>query len=121
MKPSSDLEQLLSAPPYLDDDGFTERVMARLPEARDSARSRRSVVLAVSTCAALVGAVILPGSQVAIAAVRDLLEPLLATPLDPVRSGAALMSLGTTALAIHGVVLAMIVWGAVALARGEAR
>ncbi len=121
MRPSSELERLLSAPPHLDDDGFTERVMARLPEARDGARSRRGVVLALSTCAALVGAVMLPGSQVAIAAVRDLLNPLLAMPLDPERSAAALASMGTMTLAVQGAVLAMVVWGAVALARGEAR
>lgn len=120
MKPSSNLERLLSAPPYLDDDGFTGRVMARVPESNDGARSRRSVILAVSACAALVAAAIVPGSRAAVAAVRDLLEPLLTLPLDPVRSGAALASMGTTALTVDGVVLAMIVWGAVALARGEA-
>jgi cytochrome c oxidase assembly factor CtaG len=121
MRPSNDLEHLLSAPPHLDDEGFTARVMARLPEARAGTRSRRSIVLAASLCAALVGAVMLPGSQVALAAVRDVLEPLSAMPLDPVRSGGALMSLGTTALTVHGVILVMIVWGAVALGRGEAR
>ncbi len=120
MKPPSELEHLLSAPPHLDDDGFTERVMARLPEARSGAPSRRGVALAVSLFAALAGAVMLPGSRVALDAVSAVLGPLLAIPLDPVRSSAALMSMGTTALAVHGVVLAMIVWGAVALARAEA-
>jgi hypothetical protein len=121
MRPSNDLEHLLSAAPHLDDEGFTARVMARLPEPRASTRALRGVVLAVSLCASFVGAVTLPGFQVALAAVRDVLGPLLALPVDPVRSGAALTSAGTAALALQGVVLVMIVWGAVALARDGAR
>src|SRR5574337_776669 len=116
MRPSNDLDHLLAEAPHLDDEGFTARVMARLPESRSGTRALRGVVLAVSLCASFVGAVTLPGFQVALAAVRDVLGPLLALPLDPVRSGAALMSVGAAALALQGVVLVMIVWGAVALA-----
>ncbi len=121
MRPTNDLEQLLSATPHLDDEGFTARVMARLPDARASTRSRLRLVLAASLCAALVGVVALPGSQAVLVAVRDVLEPLLAMPLDPGRAGAALTSTGATGLAVHGVLLVMIVWGAVALARSESR
>ncbi len=120
MSPSNDLEHLLSAAPHLDDEGFTARIMAQLPESRSGTRALRGVVLAASLCASFVGAVTLPGFQVALAAVRGVLGPLLASPLDPVRSGAALTSAGTAALALPGVVLGMIVWGVVALARDEA-
>jgi hypothetical protein len=121
MRPSNDLEHLLSAAPHLDDEGFTARVMARLPESRSGTRALRAVVLAVSLCASFVGAVTLPGFQVALAAVRDVLGPLPALPLDPVRWGAALTSAGAAALALQAVALVMMVWGVMALARDEAR
>lgn len=119
MRPSNNLEHLLSAAPHLDDEGFTARVMARLPESRSGTRALRGLVLAASLGASFVGALTLPGFQVALAAVRDVLGPLLASPLDPVRSGAVLTSAGTAAV-LPAVVLGMIVWGVVALARDEA-
>lgn len=117
MRPSDELEQLLSAAPHLDDAGFTARVMARLPESRSRASARRAVVLAVSLCAAFAGALTLPGFQVALAAVSDALGPLLAVASDPARAAAQLASVGMGALAVQGIVLVMIVWGAAALAR----
>jgi anti-sigma factor RsiW len=115
-----DLEHLLSAAPHLDDEGFTGRVMAQLPKQRFRPRTLRGAVLAVSLCVSFLVAVTLPGCQAALAAVRDVLEPLLALPLDPARSGAALASAGPTLLALQAIILFTIVWGAVALARDEA-
>lgn len=121
MRPSSELEQLLSAPPYLDDEGFTVRVMARVAERRAGTRVRRRVISAMWSCAAILGAAMPPASGVVRAVVRDVLQPLLAVPFDPARSGAALMSTGAAALTVYGIVLVMTIWGAVALARDDAR
>lgn len=125
MRPTNDLEHLLANPPHLDDEGFTARVMARLPEPGPRARPLRGLVLGVSSCASLAVAVALPPVRVALGAVRELLEPVLAFAVDPLRSGAALVSAGTATgtatLALGGAVLMVIVWGAVAIARDGAR
>jgi hypothetical protein len=57
-----DLEERLRSPDYLDDTGFTGRVMEALPPRRASVRG--PVLLAAATMAGLVGAVALSGPLV---------------------------------------------------------
>jgi hypothetical protein len=125
MRPPTDLEHLLADSPYLDDQGFTAGVMARLPEPAPRARPLRGIILGVSLCASFAVATALPASRVVIAAVRETLAPLLAFVLDPLRSGTALVSAGTSTgtatLALGGVVLMVDLWGAAAIGRDEAR
>jgi hypothetical protein len=53
--------QLREAVPYIDDDGFTARVMAKLPELRRETRSSRGFVLVAITALGSVIAYILSG------------------------------------------------------------
>ncbi len=52
------LEELLARPPYLDDAGFTDRVMDRLPPRRSGLRA--PVLLAGAAAAGAVAAALLP-------------------------------------------------------------
>ena len=77
------LDELLTQEPYLNDDGFTGRVMARLPPRR---RDPRRLVMGGSVAAAVaVGFVVLPP------AVREALRTAAATPLPvtPLMANAA--------------------------------
>ncbi len=46
---------------YIEDNGFTERVMNHLPPPRHASRWRRPILLATALLACLVGLVLLPG------------------------------------------------------------
>lgn len=72
------LDALLEREPYLDDGGFTARVLDRLPPRR---RDPRSLVLGLSGAAAAVtAALVLPGAvQAGLAALATVSLPALAT------------------------------------------
>ena len=98
-EPRDPVEELLSREPYLDDAGFTDRVLARLPARRDP----RPLVLglAVATAAALAAAVLpdlwrllLAGLHAAPAALG--LPPALALAAVAL-AGAALLAAGLLA------------------------
>jgi len=95
------LEELLEGAPYLDDGGFTERVMAGLPGRR---RDRRAWVLGFSVAAAMITALaVLPG------AVAAGLAALAAVPL-PAALPPGLLLGGLAALAaaaVAGLVVAI--------------
>jgi hypothetical protein len=98
----ADLERLLRAPkPPIDDDGFTDRLLARLPPRRRTEPWRVTILLGFTLAAALVG-VLVPG-------VREL---MFGAPVDLVLPGSVLP---VTA----AVLVAMALWGATALATAE--
>ena len=99
------LESLLSKAPHMDDDGFTEAVMMRLPPGRPSLRMR-AIILITSTVAS-------GGLVAAIPAARRLLAEICA--------GFASVSAATGSnLLVAGVVVALVVWGAIAATSSEA-
>jgi hypothetical protein len=64
MKETDDpLETLLQKTAYLDDEGFTARVLERLPPPRNLTRLRALVLIATAVVAGLVALVCLPGSE----------------------------------------------------------
>jgi hypothetical protein len=54
-------EFLLESDVYIEDNGFTERVMNRLPPPRHASRWRRPILGATALLACLVGLLLLPG------------------------------------------------------------
>ena len=99
------LEKLLSTAPPIDDDGFTENLMLRLPPQRDILRIRTTLLLAF-TFAACAIVVAVPGA-------RHFLAELVSGFSSS--SVVADLSLLTTA-----VLAALLIWGAVAAAISEA-
>jgi hypothetical protein len=99
------LEKLLSAAPQIDDDGFTENLMLRLPPRRDMLRIRTTILLAFSFAACVIVAAV-PGAR------HFLAEFVSGFSSSPV---VANFSLLTTA-----VLAALLTWGAVAAATTEA-
>jgi hypothetical protein len=97
--PRDPLDETLVAEPYLDDDGFTERVLARLPERH---RDFRPLVLGVATAlAAAIGVVALPGLILGMQAMLLATAPSLpATALLVAGAGAAAAALGALCLAL---------------------
>jgi len=60
------IDEVLMRAPYIDDAGFTDRVMARLPPSRR--RLRVAILIASGGAAAAVAALLLPGAAEALAA-----------------------------------------------------
>ena len=89
------LDDALSGEPHLDDDGFTDRVLARLPARR---RDPRPLVLgAACAAAAALAAAFLPG--LVEAALPALLRgPLALQPLAALAAGASALAAGVAAL-----------------------
>ena len=100
-----DFEKLLSLTPKIDDDGFTDNLMLRLPPQRNILRIRTTVLLAFTFAAcAIVTAV--PGA-------RQFLAEFI--------SGFANSSvIGDLSLLTTAVLAALLIWGAVAAAISEA-
>jgi hypothetical protein len=100
-----DLEALLVRTPHLDDDGFTEALMARLPARRHTLRMRTAIPLAcaLASCAAVAA---VPGARRLLAEIGLALVGGVGTP-------------GPSPFAVAAVV-AVLVWGAVAAAASEA-
>jgi hypothetical protein len=99
------LELLLSKAPHIDDGGFTEALMARLPQSRPSLRMRAIILLASTVTSCSVVAAI-PGA-------RNLLAEISVGFV----SGSA--ATGPSLIAT-GIVVALVVWGALAAAASEA-
>ena len=99
------LESLLSKAPHIDDDGFTEVLMTRLPSGRPSLRMRAIILLAstVTPCS-IVAAV--PGAR------RFLAEISVGFVSGLAETGFSLLA--------TGIVAALVVWGAMAAASSEA-
>ena len=99
------LESLLSKTPHIDDDGFTEALMTRLPPSRPSLRMRTTLLLAATvTSCSIVAAV--PGAR------RFLAEISVAFSSGSVAAGSSLL--------VAGIAAALIVLGAMAAASSEA-
>jgi hypothetical protein len=91
--------------PYLDDDGFTARVIGRLPPARNLARLRALVLLAAAAIAGLV-VLVWPAAAQALRAVLGTLGPAWRdAPANTLLAGLTL--------------LALIVWGCAAAATSD--
>ncbi len=99
------LDSLLSKAPHIDDDGYTEALMTRLPPSHPSLRMRTTVMLAatVTSCSIVVA---IPGA-------RHFLAEISAGFV----SGSA--TAGSN-LPVAGIVVALVVWGAMAAASSEA-
>ena len=99
------LESLLSKAAHIDDDGFTEALMTRLPPSRPSLRMRTTILLAATlTSCSVVAAV--PGAR------RFLAEISVVFVSGSAAAGSSLLA--------AGVVVALAVWGAMAAASSEA-
>ncbi len=99
------LESLLSNVPHIDDDGFTEALMARLPPSRPSLRMRTTILLATTVTSCSVVAAV-PGAR------RLLAEISVVFVSGSVTAGSNLL--------VAGIVVALVVWGAMAAASSEA-
>ena len=99
------LESLLSKAPHIDDDGFTEALMTRLPPSHPTLRMRTTILLAATmTSCSVVAAV--PGAR------RFLAEISVVFVSGSAAAGSSLLA--------AGVVVALAVWGAMAAASSEA-
>ena len=99
------LELLLSKAPHIDDDGFTEALMTRLPPSRPSLRMRTTILLATTVTSCSVVAAV-PGAR------RFLAEMSVVFVGGSVAPGSNLLA--------AGIVVALVVWGAMAAASSEA-
>ena len=98
-------EELLSTAPQIDDDGFTETLMLRLPPHRNISRMRTTILLVFSFTACS-GVAAVPGA-------RHFLAELV--------SGFASSSLAAALNPLSVAVLtALLIWGAVAAAISDA-
>jgi len=93
------LDELLAREPYLDDDGFTARVLAELPPRR---RDPRPLVLGLSGAAAAVtAAVVLPGAvQAGLTALSAAALPVALPPGVLLGAAAALVAAAVAGLAL---------------------
>ncbi|MDY0060377.1 MAG: hypothetical protein RBU45_11240 [Myxococcota bacterium] len=89
---------------YLDDSGFTDRVLDRLPPRRHPALPRTLVILASTLLAGLVGLVLLPGGSALVGAAAE---------LGALDLRALVMPLGALTL------LATLTWSGVMAVRGS--
>lgn len=110
------LEAMLrEQPAYIDDAGFSDRVIERLPP-RPSIWRRRSFLLGTATALALVvGLVILPGAQAVFAAVESLVE------LTRLASSGAEVTVSWSAVLVNVVLFGTVLGGAAAVARAGPR
>ncbi len=99
------LESLLSKAPHIDDDGFTEALMIRLPPGRPSLRVRAIILLASTVTSCSVVAAV-PGAR------RFLVEISAGFVSASAETGYSLLA--------TGIVVALVVWGAMAAASSEA-
>ncbi len=99
------LESLLSKAPHIDDDGFTEALMTRLPPSHPTLRMRTTILLAATmTSCSVVAAV--PGAR------RFLAEMSVVFVSGSEAAGSSLLA--------AGIVVALVVWGAMVAASSEA-
>ena len=98
------LESLLSNVPRIDDNGFTETLMARLPPSQPSLRVRMIILFASAVTSCSVVAAV-PG-------VRHFLAEISVGFVD------GLAATGSSLIAT-GIVAALVVWGAMAAAASE--
>jgi hypothetical protein len=93
------LDESLVTEPYLEDEGFTERVLARLPARRSDPRP---LILGVATAlAAAIGVVALPGLVLGMqAALLGAAPSVPAAALLAAGAAAAAVSLGALTLAV---------------------
>ena len=99
------LESLLAKAPHIDDDGFTEALMIRLPQSRPSLRMRAIILLASTVTSCSVVAAI-PGAR------RFLAEISVGFVSASAATGSSLIA--------TGIVVAPVVWGAMTVASSEA-
>lgn len=91
--------QLREATPYIDDDGFTTRVLQKLPAARSQRQSLRAVILIATTLLACALAYVLSdgGRFLALELVKLTLLPTLWLLMLAVGSGILVMTGGLIA------------------------
>jgi len=99
------LESLLAKASHIDDDGFTETLMIRLPPSRPSLRMRAIILLASTVTSCSVVAAI-PGAR------RFLAEISVGFVSASAATGSSLIA--------TGIVVALVVWGAMTVASSEA-
>ena len=99
------LESLLSKAPHIDDGGFTEALMIRLPPGRPSLRMRAIILLSSTVTSCSVVAAV-PGAR------RFLAEMSVGFVSASAATGSVLLA--------TGMVVALVVWGSMAAASSEA-
>ncbi len=99
------LESLLSKAPHIDDDGFTEALMTRLPPSRPTLWMRTTILLATTVASCSVVAAV-PGAR------RFLAEMSLVFVSGSAAPGSSLLA--------AGIAVALVVWGALVAASSEA-
>jgi hypothetical protein len=104
-EPHESLESLLSSAPHIDDDGFTEALMTRLPPGCPSLRMRTIILLASTVTSCSVVAVV-PGAR------RFLTELSVGFIGGSATAGSSFLA--------TGIIVALVVWGAMAAASSEA-
>jgi hypothetical protein len=96
-------ELLMESDVYIEDNGFTERVMGHLPPPRNASRWRRPILMVSALLACLVGLVLIPGGAYLtdvlyqVASYRPAQSPL---PIVPVAVLLLLVG-GGVAAAVH--------------------
>ena len=98
------LESLLAKAPHIDDDGFTEALLIRLPPGRPSLRVRTIILLASTVTSCSVVAAV-PGAR------RFLAEISIGFVNGLAATGSSIIA--------TGIVVALVVWGAMAAAASE--
>lgn len=110
------LEDLLRRPaPYIEDLGFSARVVSALPA--PTSRVRRLLLLSFSLAAALL-VLVLPPLRASLVAASDVVSQLALAAIDP-KAAAAVSAMGIQALVGAGVLVVISLWGAVGLARAR--
>jgi hypothetical protein len=99
------IESLLAKAPHIDDDGFTEALLIRLPPGRPSLRVRTIILLSSTVTSCSVVAAI-PGAR------RFLAEISVGFVSASAATGPSLIA--------TGIVVALVAWGAMAAASSEA-
>jgi hypothetical protein len=101
---SENLESLLSHAPYVEDDGFTETLLKRLPPRRPSRRIRTLILLASALASGCV-VMAVPGAR------RLLANAAFALVGDAAAIGSNLV--------VAGIVIGLAVWCTLAAARSD--
>ncbi len=112
------LDELLRQPStYLDDAGFTARVMDALPGRRADGRVRRLFVLGSTLFALALGLFVLPAGRAALNAAMVIVTPLRFAPRGLEAVMLAFGQIPPATLVLGFVAMVLLVWGGAALAR----
>jgi hypothetical protein len=98
---------LATQTPYVEDDGFTARVLGALPPARNTARLRATVLLLATALACIVALLLGRGGESLLATLAPLTDFVRGVPVSPASAIAA------------GALVVMLVWICAATATAD--